>query len=215
MHQQEPDSSLIYRASKRGKTAFAALYDRYMERVYRYVHYRVLNQADAEDITQEVFARAWNVIHKYERTLAPFSAWLITIARNLVMDHFRSKKKLVPLKNAEALNAEGKDNPASVSESNWDKAYIRDAVSKLKGDKRAVILMRFIDGYSYAEIAKILHKKEGAVRVIQYRALKELKRIVTQDEEDYERDHSYQLHRRDTGRQAYFGRMPGKVSRDS
>ncbi len=94
-----PDSEvfLLQQAVKRDRTAFATLYDLHIDRVYKFVFYWLPSQADAEDITQEVFVRAWRSIDKYKLSGSPFIAWLITIARNLVNSHYRAAKKLVPL----------------------------------------------------------------------------------------------------------------------
>ena len=169
------EDSLLHQAVRRDKTAFSTLYDLHIDRVYKFVFYWLPSQADAEDITQEVFVRAWRSIDKYKVSGAPFIAWLITIARNLVNSHYRSAKRLVPL---DDMDPAGNSNPQSEAELNFTRDYVRDAIMKLKGDKQAVIQLRFISEMSYEETAKALHKTEGAIRVLQYRALKELKDIM-------------------------------------
>lgn len=178
MHSPEAEDLLVQRAVRRDSAAFAALYDMHMGRVYNHVYYRVPTQADAEDITQEVFLKAWKAISKYRRTGAPFVAWLIAIARHLIADYYKKRKKLVPLDELEASGGGIETSPEAMAETSLNWSEIRKAVFRLKGDKRKVILMRFIDGFSYGEIAKLLNKSEGAVRVIQYRALNDLKRIL-------------------------------------
>ncbi len=178
MHPQASEDWLVQRAVQRDKAAFATLYDSYMDRVYRHVYYRVSNQIDAEDITQEVFIRAWKAINKYKRTGAPFVTWLLAIAHNLIVDHYRARKNLVSLEEAEASNQTAEASPEAMAEASLNKDYVRRAVLKLKGEKQRVILMRFIDGLSYGEIAKVLNKSEGAVRVIQCRALNDLKHML-------------------------------------
>jgi len=172
-----PDSEvfLLQRAVKRDRVAFATLYDLHIDRVYKFVFYWLPSQADAEDITQEVFVRAWRSIDKYKVSSSPFIAWLITIARNLVNSHYRASKKLVPL---DDMDPAAESNPQTEAEVNFTKGYVRDAIMKLKGEKQAVIQMRFISEMSYEEVAKAMNKTEGAVRVLQYRALKELKDIM-------------------------------------
>lgn len=178
MPQPESVDLLVQRAINHDSAAFAALYDNYVDKVYQHVYYHVFNQTDAEDITQEVFIRAWKAITKYRKTGAPFVAWLIAIARNLIADHYKSRKKLVSLEEAEATSNSDKTSPEVLTEASLNQSRIRQVLLKLKGDKRKVILMRFIDGFSYAEIAKVLDKSEGAVRVIQYRALSDLRRML-------------------------------------
>lgn len=166
---------LLPLAVRRDRIAFSTLYDLHIDRVYKFVFYWLPSQADAEDITQEVFVRAWRSIDKYKVSGAPFIAWLITIARNLVNSHYRSAKKLVPL---DDMDPAGDSNPQREAEINFTRDYVRQAIMKLKGDKQAVIQMRFISEMSYEEVAKALNKTEGSVRVLQYRALKELKDIM-------------------------------------
>ena len=108
--------------------------------------------------------------------------WLLAIAHNLIVDHYRARKNLVSLDEAEASNPTAEANPETMAEASLTKDYVRHAVLKLKGEKQKVILMRFIDGLSYGEIAKALNKSEGAVRVIQYRALNDLRHVLMRGE---------------------------------
>lgn len=171
----DSESLLLRQAVKRDRIAFSTLYDLHIDRVYKFVFYWLPSQVDAEDITQEVFVRAWRVIDKYTISGAPFIAWLITIARNLVNTHYRAAKRLITLDNIDP-GVEG--NPQTEAEINFTRGYVRNAIMKLKGDKQAVIQMRFISELSYEEIAKTLNKTEGYIRVLQYRALKDLRNIL-------------------------------------
>ncbi len=184
MHLEGSEDSLVRRAVQRDREAFASLYDRHVEHVYKHIYYMVSNKSDAEDITQEVFIRAWKYIDKYRYRGVPFVAWLIKIARNLIVDHYhyKARKKEVPLVEPEALIQTGETNPEAITEASLNRSHIRKAILKLKGEKQTVILMRFIDGFSYKEIAKVLNKSEGAVRVIQYRALNELRHMLMRSE---------------------------------
>lgn len=179
MHLQSSEEALVKRAVQRDRVAFTTLYHNCVVQVYRHVHYRVSALADVEDITQEVFIRAWKAIDRYKFRGAPFAAWLITIARNLIADHYRAKKKLASSERVEDFSSIAEVDPQVDAEVVLNQIYVRRAIFKLKKEKQKVILMRFIDGFSYAEIAKTLNKSEGAIRVIQYRALKELRQILT------------------------------------
>ena len=174
---KNPDELLVRRAIGRDRAAFTTLYQKYVDQIYRHTYYRVGNQEDAEDITEEVFIRAWKAIDRFNKTGAPFVSWLITISRNLIIDHYRVKKIHVSLEKME-IAADSRSNPEELAEVKFNEEYIRGAIEKLKEEKRQVIMLRFIDGFSYAEIAGMLKKSEGAVRVIQYRALSDLKRIL-------------------------------------
>jgi RNA polymerase sigma-70 factor (ECF subfamily) len=178
----ESEDYLVQQAIKRDRVAFTALYERCVDRVYRHVYYRVSSHADAEDITQEAFVKAWKSIDKYKRTGAPFVTWIITIAGNLVIDHYRKQAKVIVTDEIyEVKPAEQVQDPAREAEVNFDNAIIKAAILKLKGDKQKVILMHFIDGLTYEEIAKTLKKSGGAIRVIQYRALGELRSLLKRD----------------------------------
>jgi RNA polymerase sigma-70 factor (ECF subfamily) len=173
---------LVQQAIKRDRAAFTALYESCIDRVYRHVYYKVSNHYDAEEITQEAFVRAWKAIDKYKRTGAPFVSWIITIAGNLVIDYYREHQKVMITDEIEKISEKDLGNqipgPERQAEMNFDNGVIKKAVLKLNGDKQKVILMHFIDGLSYEEIAQVLNKSEGAIRVIQYRALSDLRGMV-------------------------------------
>ena len=172
---------LVDRAIAGDGDAFGRLYDMHVDRVYRHIYYRVSNNADAEDLTQQVFIRAWRAIGRYKRTASPFLAWLIKISHNLVIDFYRSKKSEVYV-NFDSITAEPEVDPAQLAEARYDRQEIRRAISKLRDDQQQVVLMRFIEDFSYKEIATVLGKSEGAVRVILHRGLTKLKTILEKAE---------------------------------
>ena len=173
---------LVQQAIKRDRAAFTALYENCVDQVYRHVYYKVSSHADAEDITQEAFVKAWKSIDRYKQTGAPFVTWIITIAGNLVIDHYRKQKKVVVTDEVFEYDQNNQiPDPAQEAEINYSNTIIKEAVLKLKGDKQKVIMMHFIDGLTYEEIARALNKNEGAIRVIQYRALGELKSFLKRD----------------------------------
>jgi len=176
---QESEESLVARAISHDRAAFTALYEKYVNQIYRHAYYRVGNQADAEDITEEVFIRAWKSIGRFKQTGAPFVSWLITITRNQIIDYYRAQKSHISLDKIEVA-ASSDSEPGKIAELNSNRERIRSAIRKLKGDKQKVIMMHFIDGFSYSQIASALKKSEGAIRVIQYRALNDLKRILAE-----------------------------------
>lgn len=176
---QESEERLVTQAISHDRAAFTALYEKYVDQIYRHAYYRVGNQADAEDITEEVFIRAWKSIGRFKQTGAPFISWLITITRNQIIDYYRAQKNHISLDKIEVADS-NKNEPGIIAERNFNQEHIRKAIKKLKGDKQTVIMMHFIDGFSYPQIASTLKKSEGAVRVIQYRALNDLKRILAE-----------------------------------
>ena len=176
LQSRDRESLLVQQAASGDHTAFTSLYEMHAERVYRHVHFQVSDGHDAEDITQEVFVKAWKSLPRYKHTGAPFVSWLIVIARNTIVDHFRSRKNVRELDETNEPHSQA--DPVSGVENEFGRAEVREAVMKLKGDRRTVILMHFIDGFSYEEIGRAIGKSEGAVRVIQHRALKELKGLM-------------------------------------
>jgi RNA polymerase sigma-70 factor (ECF subfamily) len=173
---RDSENTLVHRSARGDQSAYATLYEMHVERVYRHVRYQVFDAHDAEDITQEVFIKAWKSIHRYKPTGAPFVAWLIVVARNAVTDYFRSKRSTQLLDDTNEPG--GGNDPVASVETAFGGDEVRGAILTLQGDKRAVVVMRFIDGFSYEEIGRALGKTEGAVRVIQHRALKELRGLL-------------------------------------
>jgi RNA polymerase sigma-70 factor (ECF subfamily) len=160
--------------------AFAALYDRHAERVFRHVMYRVANQSDAEDLTQQVFLQAWRAIDRYQRTGAPFVAWLLTIAYHIVVSHTRRNKPTSTLELEPATNERWSD-PEGETMSRFERQAVREAILHLKPDQQQVIIMRFVEHFDHADVAAALGKSEGYVRVIQHRALNELRRMLVHE----------------------------------
>lgn len=177
-YNQESEESLVKRAIQQDSVAFTSLYDKYVDKVYRYVYHRVPTRADAEDITQEVFIKAWRAIAKFRQTGTPFGAWLIVIARNSVADFYKARKKYVFLYDIEIISRNIESDPQAMTETSLNRERMMKAVLKLKGGKREVILLHFFEGWSYREISGLLNKSEGAIRIIQYRALVDLRQIL-------------------------------------
>jgi len=175
---------LVQRAISGDADAFGRLYDMYVDRVYRHVYYRVGNVADTEDLTQRVFTKAWQAINRYKRTASPLLAWLMTISHNLVVDFYRTKKDKTYLE-AEVWANDSAQSPERIAEARFEQQQLRRAILQLLGDQQQVILLRFVEGFSYAEIASLLGKSEGAIRVILHRALVALRRILEREGEQH------------------------------
>ena len=152
----------------------------HVERVYRHIYYRVGNTKDAEDLTQQVFFKAWDAIGRYRKTATPFLAWLMRISCNLVIDFYRSKKDKAYL-DYEVAAPDLDSSPERVAEAKLDQQQLRRAILQLHGDQQQVILMRFIEDFSYTEIASSLGKSEGTIRVILHRALAKLRHIMEEE----------------------------------
>ena len=160
--------------------AFAALYDRHLERVYRHLYYWVGNRSDAEDLTQQVFLNAWRSIGSYRRTGASFIAWLLKIAHNQVVSAHRRAKEACHL-DVELVSRDRWGDPEAVALAKHDHMAMRRAILRLKPEQQQVVVMRFIEHFDYSEIAAALGKSEGNIRVIQHRALTELRRLLAHE----------------------------------
>lgn len=168
---------LVQKAKVGNAEAFGRLYDMHVDRVYRHIYYRIGNVADTEDLTQQVFLKAWQAIPRYKKTGSPFVAWLMTISHNLLVDFYRAKKDKIRLRDG-VVAKDPESSPEVMAQAHFDQEKLRMAISQLRGDQQRVVLMRFIDGFSFAETANSLGKSEGATRVILHRALKKLRHIL-------------------------------------
>ncbi len=178
---QTPDeATLVQKAIGHDASAFGRLYDMHIDRVYRHIYYRVGNQADAEDLTQQVFLKAWQAIGRYKKMASPFIAWLMTISHNLVVDLYRTGKDRAYLE-ADLLADDSTLRPEQVTEAGFQQQRLRRAVLQLSGNEQQVVILRFMEGFEFAEIASLLKKKEGNVRVILHRALMKLRSILEKE----------------------------------
>ncbi len=176
----EPAPDVITRARSGDRQAFAELYDENADRVYRYLLYRVREPADAEDLTSDVFTRAFANIQRYRWQGKSFLAWLYTIARNAVTDRVRRSRPTVDLDDALGL-ADGSPTAHEHVEANDRAAALRSAMSKLTADQQEVLLLRFMENHSSQEVAKVLGKNEGAIRALQFRALGRLRKLLAEE----------------------------------
>jgi RNA polymerase sigma-70 factor (ECF subfamily) len=171
--------ALVNRAvANRDATAFGELYDRFVDRVYRYLYYRTGNRPEAEDLTEHVFLKAWEAIGRYRWQGRPFLAWLYRLAHNAHIDHVRSQKPSTSLNNDERPIEI--PSPAAESElaRSLDAEVLARALAQLTVEQQQVIIMKFIDGCDNEQIAQTMDKREGAIRALQMRALMSLRRVL-------------------------------------
>jgi RNA polymerase sigma-70 factor, ECF subfamily len=162
-------------AAQRDRSAFAALYRRYLEPVYGYCFYLLGDHHDAEDVTERTFLAALGAIDGYRDRGATFRAWLFRIAHNQLANALRTRGRhpTMPIDGVAEPHAQPID-PAGAAALAEDARRLRAAVARLSDDRRQVIVLRFVDGLSAREIGAVLGRSEGAVRVLQHRALREL-----------------------------------------
>ena len=176
---QRMDLELVRKAKDGEVEAFGQLYEHHVQSVFRFVYSHIDNHSDAEDLTEEVFLRVWRAIPKYQEQGVPFIAFLIRIARNVIIDFYRSSRR-------ENLNLPLDDIQIAGSKSGLDEnviqgqttSEIRNLLANLKDEYRMVLVLRFINELSPDEIADVMGKSSGAVRVIQFRALAALRKLM-------------------------------------
>jgi RNA polymerase sigma-70 factor (ECF subfamily) len=182
MTQADP-RELARRAADRDPQAFAQLYDEHLNGIYRYVLYKVGDQTLAEDLTADVFAKAWEGIGRFQWRNLPFEHWLVRIARNVVIDHWRAHRR--PTSPMDGLDNAPSEDPAPEE---WvardlEVEGLARALGALPDDQRDVLVLRFIEGYSHADVAAALGKSEVAVRQIQVRGLRGLQKLMRTEQE--------------------------------
>lgn len=174
---ETPDEQLIRRASAGDAEAFADLYVCHMEPVFRYFYYRLGHREDAEDLTEQVFLKAWQSIRGYDHRGAPFSAWLFRIAHNLMVDHRRSQREIEPM--ADDFDVEDESaGPEELAMRKAEAAGLSAALGQLSPIEQSVVALRFLQGLDHRTVARIIDKSEVATRSIQSRALDRLARIL-------------------------------------
>lgn len=162
-------TGLVNKAAKGNFEAFGQLYRLFVKQIYRYVFYQVGDKMTAEDITADVFFKALDHIDSCEGKEATFKAWLYRIAHNRVIDYFRSRKRHLSLE-SEIYHL--KQDP----DKGMERRELLDIVSKLPANQRQIVILKFIAGLNNREIGKVLGKNEGAVRIMQMRALLSLRK---------------------------------------
>ncbi|MDJ0385691.1 ECF subfamily RNA polymerase sigma factor, BldN family [Streptomyces sp. G-G2] len=173
---------LVERAQAGEADAFGRLYDQYSDTVYRYIYYRVGGKATAEDLTSETFLRALRRISTFTWQGRDFGAWLVTIARNLVADHFKSSRFRLEVTTGEMLDAnEVERSPEDAVLESLSNAALLEAVRKLNPQQQECVTLRFLQGLSVAETARVMGKNEGAIKTLQYRAVRTLARLLPDD----------------------------------
>ena len=178
--EREEDAALARRAGSGEAEAFGVLYDRYVDAVYRYVFYRVRNEAEAEDVTSDVFMRALRAIPKYEPRQA-FLAWLYRIARNAVIDRSRRQAARQQVSFEDALahpNADQVVNPDAGLLAGSDASVVRVAMQHLTPLQQEVLILRYVEGYDTKTISKLVGKRDGTIRGIEFRALSALRALI-------------------------------------
>lgn len=175
------EAQIIKQAQAGDREAFAVLHDRHWEAIYNYVYYRVNSAAEAEDITSEVFVRMVEKIDRYQRKGKPFLAWLYTIARNIVIDFYRSNERTPTLEPLDENLATNDNDPAEAANRSLIVNCLRRALRRLTELQRDVIVGKFIEGRTNKDLAAVLGRTIGAIKSIQHRALASLHKAIEEE----------------------------------
>jgi RNA polymerase sigma-70 factor (ECF subfamily) len=173
----DTEANLVSLSARGNKQAFGKLYDLYLEQIYRYIYYRVSDYHEAEDLTQAAFIKAWEKLPQgvNKAKINNFRAWIYKIAHNLVIDFYRGRKSLASLDEV-AVRRDRDNDPEVVTTEHETTRCLLQAISHLDDKLKQVVILRFINQLDHAETAQIMGLKEGNVRVLQHRALVEIRK---------------------------------------
>ena len=179
------DENAVSLACQGNPEAFSYLYEKNVTRIYNYVYYRIGSATDAEDLTSRVFYRAFGHINGYVAKGVPFSAWLYRIAHNLIANWHRDslRRKEVPLEDHLDLPVHAAQ-PEKLLEKNQETELLLKAIRRISADRQQLILLKFLEDLSNAEIAQIMGRSEGAIKSLYHRAL-----LALREEMEIIRDH--------------------------
>lgn len=185
------EKDLITGACGGNSNAFGELYDRHAPRIYRFIFLKIANKNDTEDLLHEVFLAAWRTIGKYkEQENVPFTSWLYQIARNKIIDYYRQVKRNISLDEILKENAlptefvsAAHHTIVNALNATYEMQAIMNALGRLNDNQQNILILRYIEDLSPEEIGSVLKKTPGAVRLIQHRALKKLKTVIEQNNE--------------------------------
>ena len=170
------EEDVLNRAAQGESDAFGLLYERYIDRIFNYVYYRTGNLHDAEDLTARVFQRAMNHIKNYTDRGVPFSAWLYRIAHNLVANWHRdrSRRQEIPINDVPILPSKGDHPERNLVRSQEEDALLR-LIRRLPPERQNLLILKFVENMSNAEIGAIMGRSEGAVKSLYHRTLLSLR----------------------------------------
>jgi len=173
----EWDDKAHIEAAKEDLGAFGELYEQYVDRIYSYIYHRVSNRHDAEDLTSRTFYRALSHLSTYEDKGLPFSAWLYRIAHNLVANWHRDRKRK-PVVALEALvtKSSPSEHPEALALMQDDNSLLEELFHTLSPVRRELLVLKFSEGLSNAEIGSILGRSEGAIKSLYHRTLLQMRK---------------------------------------
>jgi len=180
---QEVDDKQLVQCARQGDVqAYGDIYNRYAGKIYRFLLAHLDNEHDAEDLTEEIFFRVWKALSTYEEKGAPFYALLIQIARNGLIDFYRRSAQTKKLVSIDEVNIPDDDlEPVDIIIKKNRHKELRQAMKGLREDYRTVLALRFLSGFSPEETAMAMGRSQGAIRVLQHRALAALRKLMDEN----------------------------------
>lgn len=171
------EEEILINKSRTDPDAFGLLYERYVDKIFNYVYFRVGSTDDAQDLTAKVFFKALKSISSYRHMGLPFSAWLYRIAHNLVANYHRDRSKMVEIsiENLTITDTSKASAPEVQLSKQQDNAYLLKLINDLSPQKKELIILKFVQRLSNEEIGQIFGKTEGAIKSLYHRTLLELK----------------------------------------
>jgi RNA polymerase sigma-70 factor (ECF subfamily) len=162
--------------------AFAQVYDALVKPIYRYIYYRV-EESIAEDLTEETFLKVWQNLSKYKKESTPFASWAFRIAHNLVVDYYRKNQSTDEI-SEEVPDTQEHSAPDKQTNLKLTQVRLRKIIRKLPDNYQQIIILKYINDLDNRQIAESIGKTEGAVRILQFRALEQLRGLLTTEKED-------------------------------
>ncbi|MGI5915576.1 MAG: sigma-70 family RNA polymerase sigma factor [Anaerolineae bacterium] len=173
----DQDEKAIIEAAKSDPSVFGEIYERYVDRIYTYIYHRVGNAHDAEDLTSRTFYRALSHLPSYQDKGIPFSAWLYRIAHNLLANWHRdrSRQPVVALDEV-VTRSPASEHPEWMAELQDDTRLLREVIRELDPSRQELLVLKFTEGLSNAEIGKIMGRSEGAIKSLYHRTLLQMRK---------------------------------------
>ena len=185
----QADDAQLVRWARDDSEAFGELYRRYVQKIYNYIYYRTNNHHDAEDLTARVFYRAMSHIHSYKDRGIPFSAWLYRIAHNLVANWHRDRgrRQIISLEEYIGTGA-NEEAPEHRAVTNEEQDALLEAIRRLPEERQQLLILKYVDRLSNAEIGLLMERTEGAVKSLYHRTLLALRKELSPDSDSLQED---------------------------
>lgn len=171
----DKEKTLILSAKQGNEHAFGQLYELYFDKIYKFIYYRVSHKEVGEDLTEEVFIKAWTSIKSVKED--SFSGWLYQIAKNKVIDYYRQKKTTVDLEDIQNV-LESEQDISDEANTVIDRKLFMRVLKELTPEQQIIIKLKFIEDMDNAEISDLISKSEGSIRVVQHRAIIKLQDLI-------------------------------------